>query len=303
MRIKYGNNFKSIDITYICLQKLKISNTIIIPKGDNIRAKYFTDPLPGIHKKIIIENDGNTIEYDENKLVKINVLHNILDRKKRIKFLKNKIYDKIKLINIHSKLKLKYGNFYQELPEQIITIRYLKPYNKVLEIGGNIGRNSLIIASIIQNNHFLTLETDEKLAAQLEENRDLNNFNFFIENSALSKRKLIQKGWETIPSETLKPGYKWVNTITLEKLKEKYRIDFDTLILDCEGALYYILKDIPDILNNINLIIMENDYYDISHKNYVDKVLKQNNFNCDYKEKGGWGPCQNNFYEVWIRNN
>ena len=30
---------------------------------------------------------------------------------------------------------------------------------------------------------------------------------------------------------------------------------FDTLILDCEGAFYNILKDMPEILDNINLII------------------------------------------------
>jgi hypothetical protein len=57
--------------------------------------------------------------------------------------------------------------------------------------------------------------------------------------------------------------------------------------------------DIPQILNNINLIIMENDYYDISHKNYVDEVLKNNKFYLFYKESGGWGPCFGNFFEVW----
>jgi hypothetical protein len=65
-------------------------------------------------------------------------------------------------------------------------------------------------------------------------------------------------------------GFSWVSTITLEQLKSKYNIEFDTLVLDCEGAFYYILMDMPEILNNINLIIMENDYWDISKKNYID---------------------------------
>ncbi len=58
----------------------------------------------------------------------------------------------------------------------------------------------------------------------------------------------------------------------------------------------------PEILNNINLIIMENDYHDISHKQYIDNVLKLNNFYVDYVESGGWGPCYNNFFEVWKKN-
>jgi FkbM family methyltransferase len=104
------------------------------------------------------------------------------------------------------------------------------------------------------------------IANQLTENRDLNNFNFHIENSALSNRKLIQRGWDTMPSDTLLEGYSWVNTISLDNLKTKYNIEFDTLMLDCEGAFYYILMDMPEILNNIKLIIMENDYIDITKK-------------------------------------
>jgi hypothetical protein len=55
----------------------------------------------------------------------------------------------------------------------------------------------------------------------------------------------------------------------------------------------------PDILKNINLIIMENDYHILSEKQYIDYILKKNNFIREYYEKGGWGPCNNNFYEVW----
>ena len=55
----------------------------------------------------------------------------------------------------------------------------------------------------------------------------------------------------------------------------------------------------PELLNNIKLIIMENDYWDITKKNYIDDILKQHNFYVDYSECGGWGPCYNNFFEVW----
>ena len=60
---------------------------------------------------------------------------------------------------------------------------------------------------------------------------------------------------------------------------------------------------ITKILDNINTIIMENDYKDILHKEYIDKVLKSSKFTCVYTEAGGWGCCYNNFFEVWKRNN
>jgi len=292
MQIKYGIENNNIDVTNICLIKLLNNNIITIPSGDNNRGHHFNDPLYGILKKIFIIIDDNITEYDDTQTIKINVITKTI-----INSNNNDINSK--LSNIYSKLKLKYGSFNEELPEQKMVVRYLTGTEKVLEICSNIGRNSLIIGSIIDNNNFLTLESDTNIFNQLNENKNLNNFTFHTENSALSNRKLIQKGWDTMVSDTLLSGYKWVNTITWKDLNNKYNIKFNTLVLDCEGAFYYILMDIPEILTDINLIIMENDYHNIEHKKYIDNVLKTNNFYVDYVETGGWGPCYNNFFEVW----
>jgi FkbM family methyltransferase len=207
-----------------------------------------------------------------------------------------------KLSSIQNNLRLNFGSFLEEYPEQMMAAKYITGNEKVLEIGGNIGRNSIVIAYILNqnsNNNLVTLESDTEISKQLMYNKEVNNLNFYVENSALSKRKLIQKGWETVVSDVLLDGYTNVNIVNLEELKEKYKVDFDTLVLDCEGAFYYILLDMPEILDNINLIIMENDYLDKSHKEYVDSTLKQNGFKVDYVEGGGWGYFTDNFYEVW----
>ena len=209
-----------------------------------------------------------------------------------------------KLQKIQNSLILHHGSFKEELPEQKMVVQYFTGKEKVLEIGSNIGRNSLVIASILReytNNDFVTLESDTNIAGQLRENRDKNNFQFHIENSALSKRSLIQQGWVTKENRDryIPDGWKNVQTITLEELRKKYNIQFDTLVLDCEGALYYILMDMPEILDGISLIIMENDYHNLEHKIYVDNVLKANGFYVIYKRGGGWGPCKDNFFEVW----
>lgn len=82
-----------------------------------------------------------------------------------------------------------------------MTAKFLNGTENVLEIGGNIGRKSLIIAHILHHNNFVTIETNPDDATKLMHNRDLNNFHFHVETSALSARKLIQKGWNTIPSD------------------------------------------------------------------------------------------------------
>ena len=295
MIILYGVENNTIDVTDICLAKLQINNIITIPVGDITRAQHFTDPISGVLKQIFIINNGNLMSYSDDKMIKINTMTNEITVVS-ISDIHNKT------IAIQNQLQLRHGSFNDEFPEQKMAVRYLTGNEKVLEIGGNIGRNTLIIAHILANNsNFVSLESDPDIANQLTENRNINNFNFHIENSALSKRKLIQRHWETIVSDVLLDGYKWINTITLDELNAKYGIVFDTLVLDCEGAFYYILMDMPEILNNINLIIMENDYTDITHKQYIDSVLRANHFYVDYVEGGGWGPCYSNFFEVWKR--
>jgi FkbM family methyltransferase len=235
--------------------------------------------------------------YIDIQMKKIYVNNDAPEELKQLHFTKHQF-----LSNIHSKYKLYFGSFEHEYPEQLMAVSYLTGNEKVLEIGANIGRNSLVIAHILQqtnNNNFVTLECDPNIAKQLTYNRDVNKLSFFIENSALSNRKLIQKGWDTIASDVILDGYTPVKTITWGEFNAKYNIQFDTLVLDCEGAFYYILMDMPEILTNIKLIIMENDYHDITHKKYIDNVLKNNSFYVDYSEAGGWGPCYNYFFEVW----
>ncbi len=292
MEFFYGVKYNLLRVTDLYTDKIQKNIKIVIPASETERSSLFGDPIYGTVKKMYITNkSGNLVEFDdtceitiENGDIYVNssyIIHN-------------------KLLDIQSKILIHHGTFDEEFPEQKMLLKYLTGNEKILEIGGNIGRVSLIASYILNDsNNIVTLETDIENCKKLEENREINKFHFKIEPSALSKRKLIQKGWNTIPSDTLLDGYKWVNTITLNELREKYNINFDTLILDCEGAFYYILMDMPEILDNINLIIMENDYSDISHKKYVDSVLIKNNFYIDYSEMGGGGVCITDFYEVW----
>jgi len=321
MKILYGLPQRQLDITNKVLSHFVRQNIAVIPKDDNDRAYLFTDPLPNILKVVtIITDDGVETIVDHTRQAYINLatqqiyMHNIpqaiqdiypydLDEANHI------IIEK-KLKEIHKTLKLVHGSMTQEFPEQGMAMRFLTGNEKVLEIGANVGRNSLLIQSILSkkdNTNFVTLESDAGIASQLQENRDKNHMYFHIEASALSKRKLIQCGWDTIVSDEVLPGYHAVQTITLDELRDKYRIAFDTLVLDCEGAFYYILMDMPDILDNINLVIMENDYFEEAHKKFIDDTLTKNGLKRVYVQCGGW-ECRNvnkfrntyvNFFEVW----
>jgi FkbM family methyltransferase len=306
----YGIDNNHTDITPIVAQKciLETKQHAFIPAGGQNLTALFGDPCPGQIKYIYIYDlVRKTIsKCNETREVHINIVNNM------IQFVPStKIFDGIfsdtyhKLFKMQKEINLLFGEWDEELPETLMTTHWLKGNEKVLEIGGNIGRNSLIIGKLLQDSrNLVTMECSQRFADQLEINRNLNNLHFNIEKSALSKRKLIQTYWTVSESlsENIPNGYERVQTITLPEFRAKYPIEFDTLILDCEGAFYTIVLDYPEILDNIKLVIVENDYIKLHEKQYVDKMLTERGLKCVYSDSGGWlhdHPCVNNFYEVW----
>lgn len=211
----------------------------------------------------------------------------------------------LKLTELHKKLKINNGTFNEEYPEQEMAAMFIEPNDVVLELGGNIGRNSCVIASLLADSSTLVVfESDAKVTPMLKENRDLNNLKFHIEDCAISNSELYQTGWITksvdlINSDDLSSWTK-VKTSTWTEIKSKYNnLIFNALIADCEGALYYILRDEPTFLENFKKIIIENDFHDIEHKNFVDNNFRKFGFKRVYAKSGGFGPCFEFFYEVW----
>lgn len=301
-KILYGANETFLDVTTIVLQQLTGLNekghlVATIPATDHQRCLLFTDPLYGTLKTVHI--------YKDNKLWKI------VDHTETFEI---PIYASIPhslaqasnlLTSIHRRVHF-YGNLDAELPEQFMICRFLPPTAKVLEIGTNIGRSSIVIASILEDDsQFVTLETCETDAYHACVNRDANGKKFHIVNAALSLRPLYQSGMTcyTEPKENAVS----VRTCTLDDLHQQYNIVFDTLILDCEGAFYDILHDFPTILDNIRLIIIENDYNCNHKKSVVNDFFTKHNFSCVYRELLDSSPhpeprpCNDCFFEVWQR--
>lgn len=306
----YGTDEKNINITSKVYSSFVFDNYIVIPSDDNVRAKFFSDPCFGIVKKIYIIGLQNTMTvFDQTHDIFIDTRTNafVIDKNIQRKLIMKPFEDPVKkLQNLHRFLTLKQGSMKHEFPEQCMLVQFLTGCEKVLEIGGNIGRASLVIASLLENgNNHVVLESSTVISEHLKTNRNINDFVFHVENAALSLRPLIQKGWNTIQSDVLLKDYTSVPIISYNDINKKYNIEFDTLVLDCEGAFYYILQDFPDMLDSLQTIIVENDYKIVEHKKYVDDMLIKGGFNCVFTKQGEAEarllqfPFVENFYEVW----
>jgi len=300
--VLYGVEDQYKDVTRLCMFHCTKEGILRIPKTDLERAQIFGDHVPGVFKHIIVR-----INDDEHKLLHDEVGDFNIGNVK----LSNDWFDRgevdpvVKLDSIHRNLIFQGGNIRDEYPEQMMSMLYIKPDSCVLEIGSNIGRNTMTIATILNDqSKLVTLECDPQSYEILKTNMETNGYDFNIINAALSARKLIQKGWETIPSETVLPGYFPVNTITYDELKEMCNMKFDTIVADCEGALFYILQDFPELMNSVTTMIMENDYTDPQHYIFVRDFLTNRDFKCVYSQGLGQYtsfPCRDIFFQVWER--
>lgn len=307
MRVLYGIENQYLDVTHC------FNDSVYIPEGDGNRAKLFTDPIVGRLKHVIIYDDRDvpyTVLHDSEYLNhRINGVFSHENRQLPPNWNAVKqsstLTPEQKLGILHKQLTIQFGDKMDEYPEQIMAMTYIKPHHVVLELGGNIGRNSCVIASILNDSSDLVvLECSPRHAKELEINRNSNNLSFHIEASALSKIPLQQKDWNTIPVENnvIFSGWSPISTITYSQLISKYNKRFNVLVADCEGALYYILRDMPETLDGIHTLILENDFMDKGQGDWVHDFLRSKNFKADYELSGGWGHYHHCFFQVWVRN-
>ena len=307
----YGIENKYIDITTIVLNFIfdqeNPSRVFNFPIRDHDRAVLFGDPAIGKDKHILIKNElisiriplGIEFLLNSSAFEDINELQLCNDKKWFIKYENN---PKETLDNIHKNINLKFGDVKREYPEQLLSVEFISPNSKVLELGANIGRNSFCIATMLESfKNLVSLEPNTEIFNNLKINMNINGYKFNAENLAISEKRLIQKGWHTIPSEIVLDGYTPVKITSINYLQEKYNIQFDTLVADCEGALYYILCDTPEFLDNFNLLIIENDYPIKIHRNEVEKIILKSGFKKIKQVKGGEGSphFSDSFLEVW----
>ncbi len=300
MKIYFGveNFFRDVTFAYMTyhLRGLEIH----IPASDEERVSRIGDHLPGIEKMIIIITRGRQINIPTGVEIRIrfqNELDKIIPRTTRFISKGNHSTE-----DIQHELCMFMGSFEDESPEQRLAVKYVKPNAKVLEIGANIGRNTMILSSLLNDDtNLVTLECNRNFIELLELHKKLNKMNFQIVNAALSYRPLAIRDWDTvvIENDCIPENYERVECVTFEELKSRF-FNFDTLVADCEGALYYILQDNRELFQDFETIIIENDYHDIEHYNFIRTILDKTHV-CIHSEGGGWGPCTHNFYEVFTK--
>jgi FkbM family methyltransferase len=335
-RVFYGAGTVQMDVTGRALGAVTGANTpttaalVHIPRTDVARATMFgADPVPGVVKTVTLYDDGACAQgvsvpagsqawvqpHDGSGQPWRVVLHPDPRADGPAELRDSRVANTI-LAHIHGALDMQIVTkpeattaqimLDDELPEQVLITRALAPGARVLELGGNIGRSTCVIASLLDDSSKLVvLETDPVSVASLYRNRVVNGFKYHVEAAALSAQPLMQKGWVTEPvppSGVVPPGWARVHTVTLPQLVQRYGVAFyDTVVADCEGALASICREYPDFFRGVHTVVLENDFTKPGDKEFVDGAMRAQGLAPVVSESGGWGMHTAVFFQVWMR--
>jgi hypothetical protein len=174
------------------------------------------------------------------------------------------------------------NNHVAERFEQIFAERYIKENDIVIELGARYGTVSCAINSKLKNKkNQVSVEPDNTVWDALEFNKTNNNCDFHILKGVISNKKLNIKyngyGTSTHRNEN-KHGDSEILNYTLKNIKEKYNLNFNVLVSDCEGYLETFLNENPNLYEELDMIIFEEDRQDICNYYLIKKNLKLNGF-------------------------
>lgn len=223
---------------------------------------------------------------------------------------------------IHKAFAIEGGCWNCELIEQSLALKYISEDDHVLEIGSNIGRVSIVLGQILSsgNGRLLTLESNADIYKVLSDNIDnidLPDNKIICLNKALSIEPVQQleagNGWQSYPANEINNSsiFKHFNsevwhdieTITLDYLLREYSFkSFNALVIDCEGAFYFILRDFGDrIFDGVKTIIIENDCSESYQTEFILNCIRDNGFVCVENKTSpeAWGPYKDKFWQVY----
>ena len=152
-----------------------------------------------------------------------------------------------------------------ELPTAAMVRRWVTPAAAVLEVGARFGQTTCEIATAQNNSgRLVAIEPDAEVWADLTRNLEGHNCRAHVLQGvvATSAPGLVTHGYatRTVPVEGARAGGgRAVAAVAWEALEQELGIQFDTVLVDCEGCITAFLADWEGRLPQLRLVLIEAD--------------------------------------------
>ena len=187
-----------------------------------------------------------------------------------------------KLMDIKNEIGNQVNTLYYECDEQNLAKQYIESGDIVLELGARYGSVSCVINSKLScKTNQVSVEPDDRVWDALERNKVANGCEFNIVKGFISSKKLglsELNDYEGYGTTSVEQPDSSIPSFSLDQIKEKYNLEFNVLVADCEGFLETFFNENPECYKKMRLIIFEAD---CPHKCNYDKIrslLKDDGF-------------------------
>lgn len=187
-----------------------------------------------------------------------------------------------------------------ENPEQTLVKKHIHEDDIVLELGARYGAVSCSINQKLKNKkHQVSVEPDSTVWACLEKNRNINRCEFHIVKGLIGKKKykiVYNKAGTHVIEDSTSTA---VQVFPLEHILSTFKLNFNVLIVDCEGCLDTFINENEYFFQNLRLVIFEADRPDHCDYNKIRSFLTRLHFvEVETIPYSNWEKFQN----VWVRN-
>lgn len=170
-----------------------------------------------------------------------------------------------------------------EKAEQDLAKQYIEENDIVLELGARYGSVSCTINRNLKcKTNQVVVEPDERVWEALERNKKANNCEFHIVKGFISAKKI---GLTNLNNYCGGYGATYIEQIdskipcfTMEEINEKYNLNINALVADCEGFLERFFDENPSFYDRLRIIIFEADYPDKCDYSKIRNALKEKGF-------------------------
>lgn len=151
-----------------------------------------------------------------------------------------------------------FANCNIETPEHDLVRKHLPQNSTVLEFGARYGSTSCEIAAIQKNSgKLVAVEPDSSVWQAYEQNIKAHYCNAHLLKGVVGNRPASKKGRSK--DYATRYSFMEVPALSFFDLQKKFDLNFDTLLIDCEGCVQNLLDQNPNMLANIDTILMEGD--------------------------------------------
>ncbi len=187
-----------------------------------------------------------------------------------------------------------------ERDEQLLARKWVPADAKVLELGARYGTVSCNISARLDDpTRHIAVEPDPRVIDALQSNKATHNASFNIYKGVVSRKPVslntsMRNGYCVHTEECNGSSSSPVATLTMEELEAMYKITFDTLVADCEGALESFFDENLQALSNFRIVMFEKDRPHACNYDKIETYLKDWGFICEDSANDG-------FHVVWTR--